>query len=72
MPAGLLEDVLEARAFARAKQMSDDADTAEARKRLPKTPLFGLVKEIEFGLRRQEIDAVGTDGCRATSTIHGE
>ncbi|HXG56672.1 MAG TPA: hypothetical protein VNJ03_14945 [Vicinamibacterales bacterium] len=61
-PAGLLEDVIEARAYARAKEMTDAADTSEARKRLPQTPLFQLVKEIEFALVRGEIDgATSTD-----------
>lgn len=55
-PAGLLEEIIEMRAYARAKEMVDGATTADARKRLPRTPLFELVKEIEFALAHEEID----------------
>jgi len=54
-PAGLLEEILEARAYDQAKAMTDAADTADARKRLPQTPLFDLVKAIEFDLAHREM-----------------
>jgi hypothetical protein len=48
--------VLEAKAYRQAKGMVDAADTTEARKRLPKSPLFTLVDEIEGDLAQEEID----------------
>lgn len=61
LPVGLLDRVLEAKAYMHAKAIVDAADTAEARKRLPTTPLFGLVDAIEFELRQEEIDAQKRD-----------
>lgn len=52
---GLLEEIIEARAYANAKRIVDSATTATARKRLPRDGLFGLVSEIEFGLARKAI-----------------
>lgn len=57
LPVGLLEEVLEARAYEQAKSMTDAADTSEARKRLPQTPLFEMVKDIEFALADEEMQA---------------
>jgi hypothetical protein len=51
----LLEEIIEARAYAAAKRASDDAETPEARQRLPKTWLFGMVTEIEMQLAREAI-----------------
>jgi predicted lipid carrier protein YhbT len=50
LPVGLLEEVLEAKAYRQAKEMVDAAKTEEAQKRLPKTSLFTLVKTIEIDL----------------------
>jgi hypothetical protein len=50
LPVGLLDEVLEAKAYRQVKAMVDDADTPAARKRLPKIPMVGLVNEIEFAL----------------------
>jgi len=49
-PAGLLGDVLEAGAYKQARAMTEAAKTAEARKALPRTELFGLVQELRFEL----------------------
>lgn len=53
-PVGFLEDVIETRAYRQAKAMTDAADTAEAVKRLPQTPLFKLVQEIDRDLAEEE------------------
>ena len=37
--------------------MTDEADTAEARKRLPKTPLFRLVPVMDREIAQEEIDS---------------
>lgn len=60
LPVGLVDEVLEAKAYMHAKGMTDAADTPAARKQLPTTPLFALVKEIEFDLAEEEMH--GTDG----------
>jgi hypothetical protein len=52
---GLLDEILEAKAYRQAKAMTDAADTAEARQRLPKTDLFALVTEIEFELMQEAL-----------------
>jgi hypothetical protein len=52
----LLGDIIESRAYATAKDISDRADTAAAREKIPNSPLFDLVTEIEFSLKRKEID----------------
>ncbi len=57
LPAGFLDEVLEARAYRQAKSMTDEADTPEARKRLPKTPLFKLVPVIERDIALEEIES---------------
>jgi hypothetical protein len=54
LPVGLLDEILEAKAYRQAKAMVEAADTAEARKRLPKTPLFALVDQIAFELVEEE------------------
>lgn len=54
-PVGVFETIVEYRAYAEAKQMTDGADTADARKRLPRTPLFRLVTEIEAALVQAEL-----------------
>jgi hypothetical protein len=52
-PADLLWHVLEAGNFRDAWQATQAADRqgAEASKRLPDTPLFGLVRQLEFAAR---------------------
>lgn len=54
-PAGWIDEVLEAKAYRQAKSLVDAADTEDARKRLPSTPLFEVVKEITQDLAIQEI-----------------
>lgn len=49
-PSGLLEEILELRAFAHAKQICDHAKEA---KDIPQTPMTDLVQTIEFGLMRE-------------------
>lgn len=55
-PVGFLEDVIETRAYRQAKAMTDAADTPEAAKRLPTTPLFRLVQEIDRDLAAERRD----------------
>ena len=57
-PVGLLETIVEFRAYASAKHAYDTASDAKS---VPQTPMVQLVKEIEFGLARQEIDKQKTD-----------
>jgi len=57
LPTGMLDEVLEAKSYRYAKELVDAADTDEARKRLPKTPLFLLVDEIDGELAEEEIAA---------------
>lgn len=54
LPAGLLNEVIEIQAYVQAYEMTEAADSAEARKRLPKTPLFDLVNELEFALAEED------------------
>lgn len=69
VPAGLLEDIVELRAYARAKQAYDAAETAEARDRLVQTSaLADLVEDIEFtiqteALARRKARAANVDSC---------
>jgi hypothetical protein len=56
LPVGLLEDVIEARAYARLKAAYDSATTPAARSALPATPLLDLVKVITFERAQAEID----------------
>jgi hypothetical protein len=51
----LFDEVLEARAYRQAKSMTDAAETAEARKALPDTPMFRLVSEIDFLIAGEEL-----------------
>ena len=69
----MLDEILEAKAYRQAKEMTDSADTAEARKRLPKTPLFALVREIDMAIAAEEMEkqksstvADGNVGMRGT------
>jgi len=55
LPTGLLDEILEVKAYKQAKSMTDAADTTEARKRLPDTPLFHLVSEIDMDLAAEEV-----------------
>ena len=50
VPVGFVEDVMEARAYARAKAVYESATTATAVAALPSSPLITLVREIEFAL----------------------
>ena len=56
LPVGCMEEILEARAYATAKAMTDAATTTEARQRLPQTELFDLVKTIEFALAAEDLE----------------
>lgn len=55
MPAGWLEDIIEGRAYVQAKAAYDAADTAEARKRLPMTPLVALAEVFDFEGAEEEL-----------------
>lgn len=55
-PPGWVQEVLEARAYRQAKHAMDAADTPEAAKRLPTTPLFQWVREIEEALVLEEME----------------
>jgi hypothetical protein len=57
LPVGLLEGIIEARAYAHAKLAYDHADTPELQRALPRTPLMALVKRIDFELAQEDIDA---------------
>jgi len=50
LPAGLLEDMIELRAYKRAKDLYDAADTAAKQQALPASPLIDLVREVDFSL----------------------
>lgn len=52
-PVGFLEEIIESRAYARAKDLYDHARSA---KDLPQSPLIDLVKEIEFALVQAEFN----------------
>ena len=54
-PAGFLEEILEAKAYRKVKEMRDAADTQEARMRLPKTPLFLLASQIDMDLAAEAL-----------------
>jgi hypothetical protein len=54
LPAGFLETIIEYRAYARAKAMVDAADTADARKRLPSSPLIGMAQEFDMRLAEED------------------
>jgi hypothetical protein len=56
LPVGLLEAVIEARAYGRLKAAYDAATTTEARAALPASPLLDLVKVITFERAQAEID----------------
>lgn len=56
LPVGLLDQVLEAKAYRHTKALVDAASTSEAKKRLPNTWLFALVDEIEGALAQEAID----------------
>ena len=56
-PIGLLETIIEFRAFAGAKQLYDHAKTATQRAALPDDPMIALVEALEFAAVREEIAA---------------
>lgn len=56
LPVGFLEDALEAKAYRGVKAMVDAAQTAEARKQLPTTPLFALYREIEMEIAAEAME----------------
>jgi len=53
VPVDFVEDVMEARAYGRAKAVYEQARTPEQVRNLPDTPLFALVRAIEFELVRE-------------------
>jgi hypothetical protein len=55
LPAGLLEEIIEARHYARAKYAFDAADTPDAVKRLPASPLMDLAKVITVELVQEHM-----------------
>ena len=58
MEAGLLETIIEFRAFAAAKQAVDQARSA---KDIPQTPMTALVQEIEFEIADKEIHGTAAE-----------
>ena len=54
LPAGFLEQIIEYRAYERAKHLSDGADTPDARKGLPKSTMLDLVTVIEFEIAGEQ------------------
>lgn len=52
-PVGFLEEIIEARQYAKAKRI---ADSAERKADIPTGGMFDLVKSIEFELAQREID----------------
>lgn len=52
-PVGLLEGLLELRAYAGAYQVYT---TAQKKSDLPRSPLIDLVREIEFALMRAQLE----------------
>lgn len=57
LPAGLLEEILEARHYARAKALFDAADSAEAQRRLPDSDLMMMAKLITFEVAAERLEA---------------
>ena len=57
MPVGFVQEVVEARAYRQAKHITDAVDTPEAAQRLPTTPLFQKVREIEEALVLEAMEA---------------
>ena len=57
-PCGLIEDLLEAGAYAHAKHVVDTARTAAD---IPAEPLYALVHEIEFALVKEARDAAAAE-----------
>jgi len=53
-PEGLLEEIIEMRAFAAAKHI---VDSAQRRQDIPRTPMCQLVQRIEFELVQAQVDA---------------
>jgi hypothetical protein len=62
LPAGWLDEVLEAKAYRTAKSIVDAADTKEAKDRIPHTPLFSLVKEITQDVVLEEMERRRANG----------
>jgi len=58
-PVGFVQRILKARVFAQAKAMYDAAHEQghEAAQRLPRTPIFDLVKTIDFEIANADRDA---------------
>jgi hypothetical protein len=54
LPAGFLEDVIEARYYARAKADFDGAETDAARRALPASELLMLAQTITFDLVEEQ------------------
>lgn len=56
-PAGLLEEIIEARHYAICKAQFDAADTAEAQRRLPDSELMTMAKLITFEVAQEALQA---------------
>jgi hypothetical protein len=56
LPAGLLEEIIEARHYAECKAQYDAADTSAKQKHLSTGPLMTLVKQIDLELAAEEIE----------------
>ena len=61
VPAGWLDEILEARHFASAYHLWT---TARRKSDVPKSEMVDLVKQIEFGLVQDELDARQADDRR--------
>jgi hypothetical protein len=61
-PVGWVDEVLEANAYRHAKAMVDAADTEDARRWLPRTPLFQLVREIDMDLAADAMERKRANG----------
>lgn len=57
LPVGTLEDVIEARHYARLKALHDAATTPAAHEALPRSGLMDLVKVITYERAAAEIEA---------------
>lgn len=58
LPAGLLEEIVEARSFARAKSLLDSARDPT---KVPNTPIVQLVKDVMQDAAQEDLDAAAAD-----------
>ena len=58
-PVGLLEEIVEMRAYARAKSLYDGATTVAAQRALPPSPLIDLAREFDFKAAEEDLQSDG-------------